>query len=230
MGSGVVAKKEIALGLSNDKSDVPSNSDVYTDRIFQICNGSTHNARSNALTIIRNGNTGIGEVLPAVKHHVSHNSTAVYPHLLLEELQNDYVRLSLKNTANNNVWSIAASPNVTAGTALMNFFYQSYGDVLKPFGNGDATLSGALTQNSDRRVKINIAGLKGAMRSLRQLSGYRYQWKDSTRDQKVQIGLLAQEVQAVFPELVFQGDKGILSVNYSGLHPVLIEAAKEQQH
>ena len=45
------------------------------------------------------------------------------------------------------------------------------------------------------------------------------------------FGLLAQEVQKAFPELVKQtGDeKGILSINYQGLIPVLINAIKEQQ-
>ena len=45
------------------------------------------------------------------------------------------------------------------------------------------------------------------------------------------IGLLAQEVQKAFPELVKQaGDKeGTLSVNYQGMIPVLINAIKEQQ-
>ena len=45
------------------------------------------------------------------------------------------------------------------------------------------------------------------------------------------IGLLAQEVQKVFPELVKQSadEEGTLSVNYQGLIPVLINAIKEQQ-
>ena len=45
------------------------------------------------------------------------------------------------------------------------------------------------------------------------------------------IGLLAQEVQKAFPELVKQaGDaEGTLSVNYQGMIPVLINAIKEQQ-
>ena len=45
------------------------------------------------------------------------------------------------------------------------------------------------------------------------------------------IGLLAQDIQKLFPDLVKQseGEKGILSVNYQGLIPVLINAIKEQQ-
>ena len=48
-------------------------------------------------------------------------------------------------------------------------------------------------------------------------------------DQSTQIGVIAQEVQKLFPELVKENAKGELSVNYSGLIPLLITAMKEQQ-
>jgi hypothetical protein len=66
------------------------------------------------------------------------------------------------------------------------------------------------------------------MQALHLISGYRYQWKDQSRDSSTQIGLLAQEVQKAFPELVKEDDKGVLSVNYTGLIPVMIDAIKEQ--
>ena len=43
------------------------------------------------------------------------------------------------------------------------------------------------------------------------------------------IGVLAQEIQEVFPELVGEDTKGMLTVNYQGLVPVLINALKEQE-
>lgn len=45
---------------------------------------------------------------------------------------------------------------------------------------------------------------------------------------RTQIGFSAQDLQAVFPELVFADNNGYLSVNYIGLIPVLVEALKEQ--
>jgi hypothetical protein len=50
--------------------------------------------------------------------------------------------------------------------------------------------------------------------------------RDATKKQK--IGVLAQDIEKVFPELVVE-NKGIKSVNYQGLVPVLINALKEQQ-
>jgi hypothetical protein len=45
---------------------------------------------------------------------------------------------------------------------------------------------------------------------------------------KQKIGVLAQEIQEVFPELVSEDDNEMLAVNYQGLVPVLINALKEQ--
>jgi len=96
-------------------------------------------------------------------------------------------------------------------------------------GNGNATLAGTLTQNSDATLKKNIEQINDAGALLAQLHGYRYQWKDENADTDQQLGLLAQEVQKVLPELVKESHDGKLGVNYSGLIPVLLEALKEQQ-
>jgi uncharacterized protein YqjF (DUF2071 family) len=61
------------------------------------------------------------------------------------------------------------------------------------------------------------------------LNGYQYHWKDASWDASLQTGLLAQEVERVMPELVKTDDKGMKSVNYIGLIPYMLEAAKEQQ-
>ena len=47
---------------------------------------------------------------------------------------------------------------------------------------------------------------------------------------KQKIGVLAQEIKEVFPELVSEDDNEMLAVNYQGLVPVLINALKEQQN
>ena len=95
--------------------------------------------------------------------------------------------------------------------------------------DGSAVLSGDLTVNSDMRLKANIMSLGSTIAKLLQIDGKRYVMKTDRSNQK--IGLLAQDVQAVFPELVKEAnnEEGTLSVNYQGLIPVLINAIKEQQ-
>lgn len=93
---------------------------------------------------------------------------------------------------------------------------------------GDGWMQGTLTQASDIRLKKNIQPLNNALSKIAQLNGYTYNWKDNNNTDE-QIGLLAQEIQKVYPQLVKEGNNGTLSVNYSGMIPVLLQAIKEQQ-
>lgn len=92
---------------------------------------------------------------------------------------------------------------------------------------GNATLTGTLTQLSDRRLKKDFSSLSNSLSDVYQLNGYHYKWIEASRSQDLQTGLIAQEVQKIFPELVQTDEKGFLSVNYIGLIPHLIEAVKE---
>lgn len=61
-----------AAGLYNDTLDNPLPETPFAaDRIFQLGNGTANNARSNALTVLRNGNTGIGHTDPAYRLDIS---------------------------------------------------------------------------------------------------------------------------------------------------------------
>ena len=92
--------------------------------------------------------------------------------------------------------------------------------------NGDTTLAGNLNINSDARLKSNIISLGSTLSKLLQIDGKSYTMKkDESERQK--IGLLAQDIEKVFPELVSESH-GVKSLNYQGLVPVLINALKEQ--
>ena len=95
--------------------------------------------------------------------------------------------------------------------------------------DGSAVFAGDVTVNSDMRLKANIISLGSTLAKLMQIDGKSYVMKKDASKQK--IGLLAQDVQAVYPELVKEAtnEEGTLSVNYQGLIPVLINAIKEQQ-
>ena len=98
---------------------------------------------------------------------------------------------------------------------------------------GDATVQGSMYLSgaihySDIRLKKDIEPLKNVLPDVMKLNGYSYYWK-ANKDTARQIGVLAQEVQKIFPQLVKADDKGMLGVNYVELIPVLLTAVKEQQ-
>ena len=96
-------------------------------------------------------------------------------------------------------------------------------DAFKVMFNGDTTVGGDITISSDARLKSNIASLGATLSKLLLIDGKSYE-----KDGKQRIGVLAQEIQEVFPELVTEDDNEMLAVNYQGLVPVLINALKEQ--
>ena len=105
-------------------------------------------------------------------------------------------------------------------------------DAFKVMFNGDATVSndlnvnGDVTVSSDARLKANIVSLGATLSKLLNIDGKTYTVKKNGAQK---IGVLAQDIQEVFPELVSEDNEGILSVNYQGLIPVLINALKEQE-
>jgi len=159
------------------------------------------------------------------------NSTGDNPHLLLSETgTSDFARMRFLNAnADGNYWGLVGKPlpDNQTNDAEFNFFYSdSIFNVLQLFGSGDATIKGNLTEGSDIRLKENLVPINSVLPQLKQLNGYRYNWKNSRNDQ-LQIGLVAQEVKKLFPELVKENSEGFLSVNYSKFVPILIEGFKE---
>jgi hypothetical protein len=101
------------------------------------------------------------------------------------------------------------------------------------FSAGTVTIYGTLTTASDERLKKNIKPLDAALKQIMSLQGVSYEWKEEFIKGKPagnkQIGLIAQEVEKVMPELVLTDTNGYKAIVYDKLAPVLIEAVKEQQ-
>lgn len=95
--------------------------------------------------------------------------------------------------------------------------------------DGNVAVSGVTVHTSDIRLKKNIAVIKGALERVSRLHGVGFRWIDKERDleQGAQLGVIAQEVESVFPELVLTDSNGYKSVAYSNLVAPLIESVKE---
>ena len=87
---------------------------------------------------------------------------------------------------------------------------------------------------SDRRWKKDIKPLDNSLAKVQQLDGKSYLWRrdefpDKGFSDQRQIGLIAQEVEEVIPEIVNTDKDGYKSISYTQLVPLLVEAVKEQQ-
>ncbi len=130
------------------------------------------------------------------------------------------VKMTIKNTGN-------------VGIGLPNPTYKLH-------VSGQMKSDGFL-ESSDIRLKKNIETLQNALNKVMQLQGVSYNWKNekeladeniaytTSRGDKADIGLIAQEVEKILPQLVSTDSEGFKSVEYSKLVALLIEAVKEQQ-
>jgi hypothetical protein len=94
---------------------------------------------------------------------------------------------------------------------------------------GDVLVSGIVTctdinTTSDANLKGNIQTFTNALDAIENIRGVRFEWKENS---KPSVGVVAQEIEKVIPELVTNTNPK--TVNYNGLIGVLIEAVKEQQ-
>jgi hypothetical protein len=80
---------------------------------------------------------------------------------------------------------------------------------------------------SDARLKNNIVVMESTLDKLDEMRGVYHDWVDPAQPQERQVGVIAQELQAVYPELVMMGGNGFLSVNYPKLTAVLLQSIKE---
>ena len=90
----------------------------------------------------------------------------------------------------------------------------------------NGTIRGATVMPSDARLITDVAPIADALAKMTQLRGVTFRWKDAARGGGTQIGLIAQDVAPVFPELVSTDRDGEQSIAYAQMAAPLIEAVK----
>lgn len=166
-------------------------------------------------------------------------------------------KVSIKlNTTSSGISSLKLYESGEFGFEIMNvgvtnrlFFHAYSNGTLTPMASwsrdgylnnfGHANIHGNIYQNgslihSDKRYKKQIKKIDNSLALLQRINGVSYAYRDQefaarNFSKKRTLGVIAQEVEKVFPNLVHENEDGYKSVNYDGLIPVLIEATKAQQ-
>jgi len=117
------------------------------------------------------------------------------------------------------------------------YFAQTGGTI-----SGNVTITGSATVNSaiygkgdiiayhssDRSLKDNLVPIQNALDKTRTLTGYEFDWNDKQDTYTGHdVGIVAQEVEKVLPEVVTEREDGTKAVKYEKIVPLLIESIKE---
>jgi len=102
----------------------------------------------------------------------------------------------------------------------------AYGNLYLQKGGGGLYLLNTW-YDSDLRLKENVNTLQNALEKINRLRGVSFEWADKAKDEREHMGLIAQEVEEVFPELVGVDEDGNKVVAYIDLIAPLIESVKE---
>ncbi|GLR20177.1 tail fiber domain-containing protein [Portibacter lacus] len=222
-------EKNIAIGENALFSSTNGlyNVGIGTDALYYSFGGIGNSALGhNALTFGGTNNTAIGYNSQVISGYS--NSTAIGA--------NATVGMSNAVVLGNNV-------NVGIGTSSPGFKLHvigsgSFQNLLQVGGqlnvSGNICYTGSIGACSDIRYKKDFESFTQTLDKLKTIKGQYYYWNQEDFPEKDfsderQIGVMAQEVETAFPELVMTDKEGYKSVDYSRLTPILLEAIKEQQ-
>ncbi|RKQ43271.1 endosialidase-like protein [Roseivirga pacifica] len=183
-------------------------------------NTSGNNNIAIGYRALRQNSTGNGNV--AIGYYAGYNETG-----------NNKLYIENSNNPNPLIWGDFSTDVVNVNGKLGIGLLNPGGITNELEVNGHATVI-SLTETSDKRFKQNIEVITNPIDAIKLINGVRYDWRiDEFPNRRFKtgknIGFIAQEVRAVFPELVSESSDGYLSVSYSGLTPILVEAVKDQQ-
>ena len=188
------------------------------------------------------GNLGIGSTNPAQKLHVVGNvriTGGIY-----DSNNNVGSASSVLTSTGSGISWVAASgggATLTNDTTTNATYYPTFSSATSgtystayvsntkcTFNPSTGTLSATVfTSLSDETQKTDIQPIENAISIVKQLQGVKYKWIND--DNQPSIGVIAQEVEKVLPEVVSTNDNGLKSVSYGNIIGLLIEAIKEQQ-
>jgi len=215
----VRSKFSAGTGISyNSSTGVITNSSTNTDTLPSAGTGisvSGATVTNTGVTSIVAGSRisisgGTGAVTVTASSQTDNNFTTT--------LKNKLDGIASGATANSGAHINGSGNALTASTGTFNGAITSTGDITAFY-------------SSDMALKENFSPISQALQKVGLISGYEFDWKDH-KDPLVigkghDVGIIAQEVEKVLPEVVMTRDNGKKAVNYQKIIPLLIESIKE---
>lgn len=150
-------------------------------------------------------------------------SSAPYqPYISMGNILSGYINMNATDIqigqSPSSIYISASASSVTIqGTCYVLGILYGYGDIVSYY-------------SSDERLKDNKTHISNSIEKIKQIGGYEFDWNDKqTTYYGHDVGVIAQEIEKVLPELVTTRDNGYKAVKYEKIVALLIEGIKEQQ-
>ncbi len=128
-----------------------------------------------------------------------------------------------------NKWLLSGEGDAHANDDWLRLFNIQGTGYFGGFAAGKLYSIGGTVHGSDLRLKTDISSLDRIVDKLIALRGVRFKWRTARDGDSYRIGLIAQEVERVLPEVIETGPDGMKGINEAGLVAAIITAIKEQQ-
>ena len=211
-GATTVSRSGNAITITSTDTNTDTNTVTSVGVSGQQNTGTITLAASGASSISQSGNT---ITISSTDTNTDTNTT----YSAGTGLSLSGTTFSLSNTISNNM-----NQNVRTSDTVQFAEVRSTGNVIAYY-------------SSDLALKENISPITNALDKVSQIGGYNFDWTDSHIKErggedgyfvrKSDVGIIAQEVQKVLPEIVGKRDDGTLGVKYEQIVPLLIESIKE---
>ena len=228
----------LRIGLEGNTGGVICAGSTLYDACLVYNGGHNFNismgAATPALVITSGGNVLIGTTTATNQKLTVNSSTAAGQVRITGAAPTVYFTDTVTDPANyvGLVGLATQTNNFITGSAAGDFVMlnqaSGYRLYVVNYSGGVYLTSGATswTANSDIRLKNINSHIENAVEKLSTLQTINFSYKDD-KFKKQNIGLIAQEVEKIFPELIDKNGDGMLGVRYTELVPVLIKAIQE---
>ena len=193
------------------------------------------NSQTTSEIILQSNNNTDGTTAGLAISNIFNDGAAIYQrsgsHLRFGT--NDLERMRITETGNVGIGMIGAAYRLDVSGSARISGSLAVGNILPSatVGRIDAANDVVAFSTSDARFKTNIFPISSSLDKIKQISGVEFDWIPDIKHgyEGHDVGVIAQELEKVLPEVVTTRDNGYLAVKYEKIVPLLIEAIKEQQ-
>jgi hypothetical protein len=239
-GKMIISANNVGIGTTSNPQNRlhvgPGTSSIVPSRVNAVV---ASNAPDAGIAIAQNSGvnvllqaSGAGGYLGTTSNHPLVFRTGDQDRMVVDTNGNVSVR-GLTKTGKlqlGNKWLLSGEGDAHGNDDWLRLFNIQNTGYFGGFAAGRLWSLGGTVYGSDRRLKTDVTSLDHMADKVLALRAVRFKWRNRREEDSYRIGLIAQEVESVLPEVIETGPDGMKGINEAGLVAAIITVIKEQQN